>query len=97
MGEEDLWGSRDAERYVSEFRAYLGDRQKNRSGMELVKYVKKGGLVLGDGTCSVCLDEFEDEADVLRTACAHYFHDKCISVWLMRKASCPICRSHMQT
>ncbi|CAD6223979.1 unnamed protein product [Miscanthus lutarioriparius] len=43
--------------------------------------------------CSVCLQEFEagDSARSL-PVCRHTFHLPCIDGWLLRHASCPLCR-----
>ncbi|RXH94440.1 hypothetical protein DVH24_024124 [Malus domestica] len=60
------------------------------------KYQKGVGLVLvGDGTCPVCLDEFE-EGEYLRTLpeCSHSFHVPCIDMWLYSQPSCPVCRAN---
>ncbi|XP_041001754.1 E3 ubiquitin-protein ligase EL5-like [Juglans microcarpa x Juglans regia] len=58
------------------------------------KYQKSVSLVGEDGTCAVCLCEFEDDEE-LRTlpACMHSFHVSCIDMWLYSHSTCPICRS----
>lgn len=47
-----------------------------------------------DGTCAVCLGDFE-EGEELRTLpeCMHSFHVPCIDMWLSSHTSCPICRA----
>ena len=54
-----------------------------------------GGRVEDDGTCAVCLGEFE-EGEELRTLpeCLHSFHVSCIDVWLISHPNCPICRAN---
>ncbi|KAL5734738.1 hypothetical protein ACOSP7_032599 [Xanthoceras sorbifolium] len=59
------------------------------------KYEKGTGLPVGDdGTCSVCLCEFE-EGEELRTLpeCLHSYHAPCIDMWLCSHSSCPMCRT----
>uniref|UniRef100_A0A803N732 RING-type domain-containing protein n=1 Tax=Chenopodium quinoa TaxID=63459 RepID=A0A803N732_CHEQI len=43
--------------------------------------------------CSICLAEYHKE-DVLRILpyCGHYFHIKCIDIWLLQHCTCPVCR-----
>ncbi|KAF8027199.1 hypothetical protein BT93_E0189 [Corymbia citriodora subsp. variegata] len=51
-----------------------------------------GGLI--EGTCSVCLSEFqEDESIRLLPKCTHVFHVPCIDTWLKSHSNCPLCRS----
>lgn len=44
--------------------------------------------------CSVCLQDMapEDENALRTLACGHCFHHDCVSPWLERKHSCPLCR-----
>ncbi|KZV56442.1 hypothetical protein F511_08340 [Dorcoceras hygrometricum] len=47
-------------------------------------------------SCSICLDDFEinpnTERPVNELPCEHYFHKDCISEWLQRNYTCPLCR-----
>jgi hypothetical protein len=40
--------------------------------------------------CSVCLDD-ENCVDC-KTGCSHNFHAKCLSQWVNKNNSCPLCR-----
>ncbi|XP_054782591.1 RING-H2 finger protein ATL51-like [Prosopis cineraria] len=42
--------------------------------------------------CSVCLESFEDNDDVLVTPCNHIYHRKCIVHWFLVSSMCPLCR-----
>ncbi|XP_074314877.1 RING-H2 finger protein ATL16-like [Silene latifolia] len=44
--------------------------------------------------CAVCLNGFKEQ-EILRNLpkCGHNFHLDCIDVWLLKNASCPLCRS----
>ncbi|XP_052187893.1 RING-H2 finger protein ATL39-like [Diospyros lotus] len=58
---------------------------------------RKGGALAGpdagDGTCPVCLCDFE-EGEELRSLgeCKHSFHVDCIDMWLYSHSTCPVCR-----
>lgn len=55
---------------------------------------KKGDGGVTEGTCSVCLSEFqEDESIRLLPKCTHAFHVPCIDTWLKSHSNCPLCRS----
>ena len=41
-------------------------------------------------SCSICLENEPCEIYVLN--CDHVFHKKCITDWLMRNPTCPLCR-----
>lgn len=45
--------------------------------------------------CSVCLCEFEEEENIRKTYCPHYFHNDCITSWLLKQKNCPHCRNSM--
>ncbi|KAI4372391.1 hypothetical protein MLD38_010629 [Melastoma candidum] len=56
----------------------------------------KKGIGLIEGTCSVCLSEFEEDENVrLLPKCAHAFHIPCIDTWLKSHSTCPLCRSEI--
>ena len=42
--------------------------------------------------CSVCLGDYSDNQKMTVLDCKHKFHNECISQWLKKKPSCPICR-----
>ncbi|EPS60064.1 protein binding protein [Genlisea aurea] len=46
--------------------------------------------------CTICLNEFELNAEVNRLCCGHIFHAFCLEKWLNYwNPTCPLCRSHM--
>lgn len=40
--------------------------------------------------CGICCD-FIDE-DIITTPCGHSYHNKCLTIWLLNKSTCPLCR-----
>ncbi|OVA08544.1 zinc finger protein [Macleaya cordata] len=44
-------------------------------------------------TCSVCMGGPETGEEGKRMPCNHVYHANCISTWLSRYNSCPLCRS----
>lgn len=46
--------------------------------------------------CSVCLTEFEPNAEVNQLSCGHVFHKSCLEKWLNYwNITCPLCRNNM--
>ena len=44
--------------------------------------------------CTICLDEYNSQSDVVKTECGHVFHFKCIENWLytnIMNVKCPNC------
>lgn len=43
--------------------------------------------------CSVCMDVYEDNQDIILLPCNHYFHADCSEGWLKENNSCPLCKT----
>jgi hypothetical protein len=41
-------------------------------------------------SCSICMNEVN--CDIVNTPCGHVFCNKCLTKWLMKKNTCPMCR-----
>ncbi|CAN6802117.1 unnamed protein product [Brassica oleracea] len=52
---------------------------------------------LEDRKCSICQEEYEgkdeDEDEVGELRCGHKYHIHCARQWLLRKNSCPVCKT----
>lgn len=48
-----------------------------------------------DSLCSICFEEEERCERCKLPVCGHSFHVKCISKWLFKVFSCPVCRQQM--
>eukprot|EP00986_Skeletonema_menzelii_P000399 scaffold111_cov142-Skeletonema_menzelii.AAC.22 len=44
-------------------------------------------------SCSICILELEDGDRIADLDCGHYFHADCLSEWIKKKNSCPLCQA----
>ena len=44
-------------------------------------------------TCTICIEDFEQDEEVIKLVCKHSFHPKCIVPWLQKSAECPNCKA----
>lgn len=58
-------------------------------------------LVLEDHTaigqeqcCPICCSEYIKDDIVTELPCHHFFHKPCVSIWLQKSGTCPVCRRH---
>lgn len=45
-----------------------------------------------DAVCAICLCEYEDEEELRKMQCNHYFHKDCVDEWLRIHRNCPLCK-----
>lgn len=46
----------------------------------------------GKERCVICLSDLEEDEEVRRLRCLHFFHVCCIDQWLRLNRTCPVCR-----
>lgn len=46
-----------------------------------------------DSMCTICLLELEDGDRVADLSCGHLYHADCLSEWILKKNSCPLCQN----
>eukprot|EP00397_Hematodinium_sp_SG-2012_P015028 GEMP01015298.1.p1 GENE.GEMP01015298.1~~GEMP01015298.1.p1 ORF type:complete len:661 (+),score=120.03 GEMP01015298.1:76-2058(+) len=42
--------------------------------------------------CSICFIGFEEDLQIIKCPCEHYFHKKCLACWFEMADTCPLCR-----
>ncbi|KAI8604164.1 hypothetical protein EDD21DRAFT_366986 [Dissophora ornata] len=45
-----------------------------------------------DAICAICLCDYEDEEELRKMRCNHYFHKDCVDEWLRLNRNCPLCK-----
>lgn len=62
---------------------------------KLDRFKYSSGQQLRQDTCVICLQEFESDEDLNQLPCSHSFHAQCVSTWLLRNKSCPLCQHNI--
>jgi len=65
----------------------------------ILKELKKFSGIRKNHECSICLDSFKENDDLVEFTCnkEHIFHEDCIKAWIEKRTNCPICRKEMFT
>ena len=72
------------------------DSSKILSKNNIVKYKNINPDVKSNNkNCSICLNKFYYNQDVVQLECLHLFHYKCVSEWYKYKQECPVCRKNI--
>jgi hypothetical protein len=62
----------------------------NWKAMQKEKYPES--LLTTDPVCAICLDEFDEDAQIRGLRCSHAFHTQCLDEWFGRyNEYCPLC------
>lgn len=46
-----------------------------------------------EGSCAICLEEWRLEEKCSILPCTHKYHKECIRDWLVKRNTCPCCKS----
>ena len=46
--------------------------------------------------CTICMDTYKENDDLLTLPCFHIFHYNCIKPWFSGKHECPVCRADVR-
>ena len=49
-----------------------------------------------ENPCSICLDHLVEGNCYITLKCKHFFHTKCLEVWLAQKSLCPLCKEEVK-
>ncbi|KAF9271515.1 hypothetical protein BGZ68_003424, partial [Mortierella alpina] len=49
-----------------------------------------------DAVCAICLCDYEDEEELRKMKCSHYFHKDCVDEWLRLHRNCPLCKRDIE-
>lgn len=55
----------------------------------------EGESISEDFECSICYCGYSKGENARKLPCEHFFHEVCITNWLTRKSTCPVCRSQL--
>lgn len=42
-------------------------------------------------SCTICLNDFIIDENILKLSCNHIYHEECIKLWFKKKSNCPNC------
>jgi hypothetical protein len=49
-----------------------------------------------DAVCAICLCDYEDDEELRKMRCTHYFHKECVDEWLRLHRNCPLCKRDIE-
>ena len=80
-------------RQVNSFRDELSISINNSSTINKIKKnTLDYNLLKKDSDCSICLEPFSKDKEIIILECKHIYHTDCIVQWLNKDISCPLCR-----
>lgn len=71
---------------------WAADMEEVEGGLAMRHLVNDDGNGSEETKCPVCLERFK-YLYAAQASCSHEFHQECITSWLLRADSCPMCRS----
>ena len=86
--------------FFNDNRRIVGDRINERlieNSERLIENNKKIITLneINEKECIICFEEYKEGDIIIELDCKHIYHDPCISKWLQKDLSCPICRSQL--
>lgn len=78
------------QQYRQNYHSELTERLCNRRAIEKKNIIYEIGS--SPRECSICLEEFIGNTQLIQLNCNHMYHPDCINNWFQRQSSCPLCR-----
>ena len=70
--------------------------KKVKISFDMLPKIKIGDISnLLDEQCIICLEYFLKDEFITTLSCSHVFHSPCLKEWILRKTTCPLCRSNI--
>lgn len=69
---------------------FEGLQREKIDSFEILQY--NNGEGYSKDVCSICIEEWQEGAQIMRLPCNHIFHPTCISTWFHRSTTCPLCK-----
>ncbi|KAL3841702.1 hypothetical protein ACJMK2_019809 [Sinanodonta woodiana] len=69
----------------------LTKAESNRLPIKLFKKMESGSCDQSE-ECLICMCDYEDGDSLKILPCFHQFHAGCIDKWILKNATCPVCR-----
>ena len=71
--------------------------QRVLASLPLVKVTADDILEAANKECLICLEEQKIGSWACKLQCGHLYHKQCISEWLEKHCTCPVCRFELET
>lgn len=71
---------------------YLVNHKKTNSIFKAESDILKVSQANLHHECSICLENFCADSEIVQLPCGHLYHETCILEWLKAKFTCPFCR-----
>lgn len=70
-----------------EFQTIHYNHRRSSMPREVIIHIQPESM----NSCLICNNIIKDDDHIVKLECNHIFHNKCVSNWIKRKHTCPIC------
>ena len=65
----------------------------NRNELDIENYLLEHKInAIPEEECSICLEKYKDNDNIINLECNHKYHYGCINQWFCKEMTCPNCR-----